>query len=51
MTPGSSALFLLTHDAVMDQVVHAMKALPGFEIVSTTLPKEQEDALRAAFAE
>jgi len=48
--PGSSALFLLTSDAVVDRVVEAMKTLPKFEIVATNLPKEQEEKLRAAFA-
>ena len=50
ITPGTSALFLLTSDAVMDRVVDAAKTLPKFEIIATNLPKEQEEKLRAAFA-
>jgi uncharacterized membrane protein len=50
VTPGTSALFLLTSDAVMDRVIDAAKALPKFEIVATNLPKEQEEKLKAAFA-
>jgi uncharacterized membrane protein len=50
VTPGSSALFLLTSDAVADRVVEAAKKLPKFELVSTNLPKEQEQRLREAFA-
>jgi uncharacterized membrane protein len=50
ITQGTSALFLLTSDAVVDRVVDAMKTLPKFEIVATNLPKEQEDKLRQAFA-
>jgi uncharacterized membrane protein len=50
VTPGTSALFLLTSDAVTDRVVEAAKALPKFEIIATNLPKEQEQRLREAFA-
>jgi len=50
VAPGTSALFLLTSDAVVDRVVEAMKTLPKFEIVTTNLPKEQEEKLKAAFA-
>jgi uncharacterized membrane protein len=50
ITPGTSALFLLTSDAVTDRVVEAAKTLPKFEIVATNLPKEQEAKLREAFA-
>jgi uncharacterized membrane protein len=48
ITPGTSALFLLTSGATVDKVVDALKQFK-FEIISTNLPKEQEDALRAAF--
>lgn len=50
VTPGTSALFLLTSDAVIDKVAEAAKSLPKFEIVATNLPKEQEQKLREAFA-
>jgi uncharacterized membrane protein len=48
VTEGTSALFLLTSGAVVDKVVEAMKG-QTFEILSTNLPKEKEDELRAAF--
>jgi uncharacterized membrane protein len=50
ITEGTSALFLLTTGAVQDKVVPAMKG-QKFEILSTNLPKDKEDALREAFAE
>jgi uncharacterized membrane protein len=51
VTPGTSALFLLSQNAVTDRVVEAMKGLPTFEVVATNLSKEQEDKLRAEFGE
>ncbi len=48
VTEGTSALFLLTSGAVEDKVVAALKG-QTFEILSTNLPREKEDALRAAF--
>jgi uncharacterized membrane protein len=48
VTEGTSALFLLTSGAVMDKVAEAVKD-QKFEIISTNLPKEQEDQLRATF--
>jgi uncharacterized membrane protein len=48
VTEGTSALFLLTSGAVVDKVVEATKG-QTFEILSTNLPKEKEDELRAAF--
>jgi uncharacterized membrane protein len=50
VTEGTSALFLLTSGAVMDKLADAVKG-QQFEIISTNLPKEQEDQLRAAFGE
>lgn len=50
VTEGSSALFLMTSGAVQDRVFDAMRQLK-FEIVATNLSKENEDKLRAAFAE
>jgi uncharacterized membrane protein len=49
VTPGTSALFLLTSNAVVDRV---KEEFPGgeAELISTNLSKEQEDKLRAAFA-
>lgn len=51
VTPGTSALFLLTQNAVTDRVVAEMKTLPKFEILSTNLSQEQEAQLRAEFGE
>lgn len=51
VTEGTSALFLLTSNAVVDKVVEEMKKLPAFEIIQTNLTKEQEDKLRAEFGE
>jgi uncharacterized membrane protein len=50
VTPGTSALFLLTSGAVQDRVVDALRGME-FEIISTNLSHEQEETLRAAFAE
>jgi uncharacterized membrane protein len=49
VTEGTSALFLLTSEAVMDKVVDAFKGVE-FELIASNLSKEQEDDLRAAFA-
>ncbi len=51
VTEGTSALFLLTSNAVLDKVADEMKKLPAFEIIQTNLTKEQEDKLRAEFGE
>jgi len=50
VTPGTSALFLMTSDATVDKVVDALKQ-HQFELVSTNLPKEQEEKLRELFAQ
>ncbi len=50
VTEGTSALFMVTSDAVEDRVVEAMKK-SKFEIIATNLSKEEEEKLRAAFAE
>ncbi len=46
---GTSALFLMTSDAVEDRVVEAMKQ-SKFEIIAANLSKE-EDKLHTTFAE
>jgi len=46
--PGTSALFLMTTNAVVDRVVEELKGM-DFELVSTNLSKEQEEELRNAF--
>ncbi|MDY7102499.1 MAG: DUF1269 domain-containing protein [Actinomycetota bacterium] len=48
VTPGTSALFLLTSDAVTDRVLEAMSK-HEFELVATNLSGEQEAQLREAF--
>jgi len=48
VTEGTSALFLLTTGAVVDKLVEALKG-QTFEIISTNLPQEKEEELRAAF--
>lgn len=50
VTEGTSALFLMTSDAVMDRVSERMKNLK-FEIIATNLSKEQEEQLRELFAQ
>ena len=50
VTEGTSALFLMSSGAVQDRVREAVKG-QEFELIATNLSKEQEDKLRAAFAE
>ena len=49
VTPGTSALFLLSSDAVMDKV-KAEFADTDAELIQTNLTEEQDARLRAAFA-
>jgi len=48
VTEGTSALFLMTSDAVQDKVFAELKGIE-FELIASNLTKEQEDQLRAAF--
>ena len=48
--PGTSALFLLSSDAVQDKVHAAFEGVEA-HLVSTNLNDEQEAALRSAFAD
>ncbi len=50
ISPGTSALFLLSHDAVIDKVAEALKPYE-FEIIHTNLPPEQEAELQALFGD
>ena len=50
ITPGTSALFVLSSDAVQDRVREAF-AGQHVELLFTNLSKEQEDKLRAAWGE
>ena len=52
ITPGTSALFLYTGNAVQDKVLEEFKALPGNpELIQSNLSTEQEAKLREAFGE
>jgi len=48
VTPGTSALFLLSSDAVIDRVKQEFSGEQA-ELISTNLSSEQEAQLRAAF--
>jgi uncharacterized membrane protein len=50
ITPGTSALFVMTSDAVMDKVKDAFADAAPSELLFTNMNKEQEDALREVFA-
>ena len=50
VTPGTSALFLLSADAVIDKVKDAFAGVNA-ELISTNLSDEDEAKLREAFAE
>lgn len=50
VTPGSSALFLLSSDAVLDRVGDAFGSAEA-ELLSTNLSKEEEARLREVFSE
>ena len=50
MTPGTSALFLLSSDAVIDRVKGAFHGTKA-ELVASNLSSEEEAKLREAFAE
>jgi uncharacterized membrane protein len=49
VTPGTSALFVMTSDAVQDKVSDAFKGT-DMELVQTNLSGDQEQQLRDAFA-
>lgn len=50
VTPGTSALFLLTSNAVLDKLIAALKG-KKFEIIQTNLTQEQETKLREELGE
>jgi uncharacterized membrane protein len=50
VTPGTSALFLLSANAVIDKIKPALADLNP-QLISTNLSTEQEQQLRAAFAD
>jgi uncharacterized membrane protein len=51
VTPGTSALFLMTSDVVVDKVKDAFGAHGPSELIFTNLSSEQEDALRQVFGQ
>ena len=51
VTPGTSALFVMTSDAVIDKVHEAFAGHAPSELLFTNLSHEQETALRDVFAE
>jgi uncharacterized membrane protein len=50
VTPGTSALFVMSSNAVADKVLDQFKTT-GASLISTNLSGEQESRLRAAFAD
>ena len=50
VTPGTSALFLLSSDAVFDRVRNEFKGTEA-ELITTNLSEDQEAKLREAFAQ
>jgi uncharacterized membrane protein len=50
VTPGTSALFVMTSDAVLDKVQEAFSGAKA-ELIKSNLTSEQETRLREAFAE
>jgi uncharacterized membrane protein len=50
VTPGTSALFVMTSNTVVDKVLDEFKE-SGASLLSTNLSKDQEEKLREAFAE
>jgi uncharacterized membrane protein len=50
ITPGTSALFIMTQDAVLDRVKDAFQG-KHLDLIQTNLSEEQETKLREAFAE
>jgi uncharacterized membrane protein len=53
ITPGTSALFVMTSDAVVDKVRGRFTDTPGGppQLIHTNLSEEQENALRQTFTE
>jgi uncharacterized membrane protein len=50
VTEGTSALFLMTTNAVADKVIERLKG-HKFELISSNMTAEQEEQLRQAFAQ
>ena len=50
VTPGTSAIFLLSSNEVTERIAEEFKGAHA-ELIETNLDKEHEDALKSAFAE
>ena len=50
ITPGTSALFVMTSDAVLDKIHQAFEG-QQMELIQTNLSEEQENKLRETFGE
>jgi uncharacterized membrane protein len=50
VTEGTSAVFLLSQNAVVDRVADAFKSLPPYELIASNLSAEQEAKLKEVFA-
>lgn len=50
VTEGTSALFLLTSNAVQDKLIDELKGFE-FELIASNLSKEQEEQLMSAFSQ
>ncbi len=50
VTEGTSALFLLSANAVTDRVAEAFKTLPEYELIASNLSSEQEAKLKEVFS-
>jgi uncharacterized membrane protein len=49
VTEGTSALFLVTSNVVLDQVMRALDGGPDFELIASHLSRTQEEQLKTAF--
>lgn len=50
VTEGTSAIFLLSTNAVTDRVAEAFKSLPPFELIASNLSAEAEENLKELFS-
>lgn len=50
VTEGTSALFLLSSNAVTDRIAEAFKALPEFELIASNLSADEEAKLVEVFS-
>src|SRR3954447_25539355 len=49
VAPGTSALFLLGSDTVVEEVHDALRRQPPVKVLTTRLTRQQEDSLHAVF--